>query len=125
MFVRWKITRRAREWKLVDKQHGHYQPVNLLAAYLVESTRIEGKPRQKIIAYLGSIKDTRLAYVTHQHYFWTRAQAALHRLGLPGAQRWEIERKLLVRVPMPSQQAYEAEMERLWKMVGTKRRDTE
>jgi hypothetical protein len=50
MFVRWQQYRSQRpRWLEPDKRHA------LLKATLVESVRVDGKPRQKHISFLGSI----------------------------------------------------------------------
>ncbi len=69
---------------------------NLLAAYLVESKRIDGKPRQRIIAYLGSIRLLYAkAYVRYRKEvvdpvarakrdeFWRTVEAKLNSLDIP------------------------------------------
>jgi hypothetical protein len=67
MYVRWK------KRKSIDKHpEHHWQKASELtySAELVESTRINGKPRQKVLAFLGSIKHSELANVTARFYFW-------------------------------------------------------
>jgi len=67
MFVRW------RERKSVDKQPDHQlwkAGKVTYSAELVESYRLSGKPRQKVLAFLGSIKQSELSSVTNRYYFW-------------------------------------------------------
>ena len=51
MYVKWQVKKRSSAW---------HSRGNLLTATLVECRRIEGKPRQQVVAYLGSV---RLDYV--------------------------------------------------------------
>jgi hypothetical protein len=44
-------------WKKYDRKYGWCDGPGTLQAVLVESSRINGKPRQKIIAALGTIKE--------------------------------------------------------------------
>lgn len=117
MYVRWK--RRAmrkqvyigRKWAIVK---GERKIVNVresrptgeyaLSAQLVESRRVDGKPRQKVIKYLGTINESRIHYVGHRIGFWRTAQAAFKALALPPDQQHTIELALHARVPFPSQE---------------------
>lgn len=91
MYIRWKIKPRANEYG---------KPVNLLIAYLAESHRVNGKPRQKT-TYLASIKDNRLEH--HKEYFWAKVDTIIQHL--PDEQKQKIEQKLSEKVPRPSHQA--------------------
>lgn len=97
MFVRWKKVRRANK-----RYAGKSTPVTLHVAYLVKSERIDGKPRQKTIAYLASIKDYQIQYATHRRYFWQRVKATLQRLTLTEKEVQAIEQALLLRVTIPT-----------------------
>ncbi len=53
MFVRWQRRARGRNY------WGEFHPADNGDAYvgmLVESVRVEGKPRQKVLAYLGTVR---------------------------------------------------------------------
>lgn len=108
MFVRWKKKSRA-DYRMAGKS----TPVTLHVAYLVKSERVNGKPRQKTVAYLASIKDRSIQHVTHRRYFWQRVQASLQPLHLSEQEQHAIEAKLLERVPMPTEEAFNAEMQQL------------
>ena len=67
--MRWK------KRKSVDTRPDHqiYKAGELTySAELVESYRLNGKPRQRVIAFLGSIKQSELASITSRYYFWHR-----------------------------------------------------
>ena len=69
MFVRWQTYRsQARRWNTERA---------LLKAILVESIRVEGKPRQKHIAFLGSMSVDR----SDMRRFWHEVTARFDQLG--------------------------------------------
>jgi len=75
---------------------------DLLVAHLVESKRIDGKPRQKVLAYLGSIRVNRLTTSEDQLHFWRHAQAAFKKAKLTSEQKQAMDVLLLRRVAKPS-----------------------
>ena len=55
MFVRWqeyKSRAKSRRLRAFSKRHGQHR----LRAILVETVRIDGKPHQRYLAYLGSVQ---------------------------------------------------------------------
>lgn len=104
MFVRWKTKPRAGPW------HDAEQPYSLLyTAYLVESKRIGGQPRQRS-TYLASIQDINLEDILEQHAFWQRLEQRLQILNLPPQLRQFVEEHLQARVPRPSEAVYQQEL---------------
>lgn len=107
MFVRWKEKPRDPRWGY-DANHkwrrGARHETKLLVAYLVESKRIDGKPRQKT-HYLASIKERNADKVLPQERFWKDALAKIESISLSPEQRQSIETALLNRVPRPSAEA--------------------
>ncbi len=95
MFVRWKRrpVRRRRPWSPPDEQ--------VLCAYLVENRRVDGRTRQRVVRYLGAIKEGQLAYPLSTDHFWRRVDAALGELGLDDDRRRAIEARLMAAVPRP------------------------
>ena len=58
MFVRWqeyKSQAKSRRLRAFRTKHGQHR----LRAMLVETVRIDGKPHQRYLAYLGSVQGTR------------------------------------------------------------------
>lgn len=53
------------------------------AAYLVKSERVNGKPRQRIIAYLGVIGEGEVS-LRDRLYFWREARKRILKLGVAG-----------------------------------------
>jgi hypothetical protein len=82
-----------------------------LSAQLVESRRIDGKPRQHVIKYLGTIDSHRIQDVGPRMFFWRHVGTALKALALPPEQQRPIELALHERVPFPTKEEIEAERE--------------
>lgn len=98
MYVRWK------SYPLTDPRHAGRQ---LLAAVLVKSVRIDGKPRQRTVAYLGAIHDTLILLPSqpwHRKFFWRDVCERLDRLDLDPDLRARIVVQLARRVPEPAAQ---------------------
>jgi hypothetical protein len=107
MYIRWKKKPRAPRWGY-DEHHvwrrGVRHETRLLVAYLVESQRVNGKPRQKA-RDLACIQEKYLGAVAHQAHFWEHAIARLEGISLPAQHRPSIEAALAKRVPRPSEEA--------------------
>src|SRR5258708_10085528 len=104
IFVRWK------KRKSVDTRPDHqiYRAGELTySAELVESYRLNGKPRQKVIAFLGSIKQSELGSVTSRYYFWhhlmTEKMKAYPLRTLPPEQQHVIFGALQTQVPLSAE----------------------
>lgn len=95
MYIRWKKRR------MVGKFLGS-GPHYALSAVLVENRRIDGKPRQKVIKHLGSIRESGIIYVGHRIGFWQTTSAAFKALALPPDQQRAFELVLCERVPIPT-----------------------
>jgi hypothetical protein len=107
MYIRWKEKPRAPRWDY-DEHHvwrrGVRHETRLLVAYLVESQRVNGKPRQKA-RYLACIQERYLGVLTHQAHFWEHALARLEEIPLSAQHRPSLEAALATRVPRPSAEA--------------------
>ena len=106
MFVRWKSrqTKHAGSWAEYSRNQGKPAP-KLLSAVLVESRRVDGKPRQRVVAYLGSVRDdapTGDDGAWRRRAFWRSVDGKLDGLGLEAGQRDAIEAKLAAVVARPS-----------------------
>jgi aminoglycoside phosphotransferase family enzyme len=100
MFVRWKhkmITKNAHWYQTTRKGEKTHQ------AYLVESKRIDGKPRLKVIAYLGSIRDSEIDAIMHRFYFRRNARALISQHCKDEGQRQRAEEKLAELVEEPDE----------------------
>jgi hypothetical protein len=120
MFIRWKTKPRDPQWGY-DEYHcwrsGVTHKSTLYIAYLVESIRIDGNPRQKTI-YLASIKDTSMAYPSHRLHFWKRVQAKIELLHLSGEQLISIKNALLKRVPDVTREQLKAQDEEMARQMA-------
>jgi hypothetical protein len=74
MFVRFKRVKLARKIGYADEYSLH--------AVLVENYRREGKPRQQIIAYLGSMREKHISDPHLRNQFYSMLQRKLNRLNL-------------------------------------------
>jgi hypothetical protein len=101
MFIRFKRRERVsvstKPWK-ARRRTGKF----VLTAVLVRSERRDGKPRQKVVAYLASIAKEHVEEVPYRRDFWDQVDARLNSLELDPVQRQEVEASLVVVVPRPT-----------------------
>lgn len=62
-------------------EDGTAQPDVCWMATLVESRRVNGKPKQTHVAYLGSMTESGIEIPCWRGYFWEKVTAHLDRLG--------------------------------------------
>ncbi len=93
MFVRWKRRQRSRR----RRPTGEW----VRAAYLVASERVDGLPRQRVVAYLGSIREGHEGQHWHRVDFWAAADKGLGSAGLDDTHRAEVELALAGVVARP------------------------
>jgi hypothetical protein len=91
MYVRWVSRNRAR------KSGG------VLIAQLVESRRIDGKPRKRVRAHLGTCRE-QVDTLRHRFWFYERCDQVLDRLALAPDDRAKVEAQLAARMPRPSEE---------------------
>ncbi len=117
MYVRWKRQKRSKKVKYQAFATGNIpwggpgsnqrpwceKEAYLLTAYLVENTRFDGKPRHKILSYLGSINEEKRTTLGAIEKFWQSVDTHLKALRLKRDQRAAIEEKLQQRVPKVSE----------------------
>ena len=104
MYVRWK--RRPLRRRRIDRSPDWAQ-----SAVLVESRRIDGKPRQRVVRYLGSIREGMLEAIAWQAAFWRDVEWHLDDLGLDEATRRSVVATLLRTVPRPDEAAVQRNAE--------------
>jgi hypothetical protein len=92
MFVRWKSK------SLVQRQY-EISPDRLKYAQLVETTWGSGKPRQKVIKYLASIRESQMGSPDHRRQFWKTIHNKLRKLELDPDLEKKIKNKLEETVP--------------------------
>ena len=105
MYIRWQW---CHERKRKTSRTVWREPVAQRRAILVESVRVDGKPKQRHIAYLGSVShqivgDQCRTYpsVYYRAWWWHHVNAKLDRLGnrVPSDDRRRIEAVLAKEVP--------------------------
>lgn len=108
MYVRWK-SRMTTKGRMPTG-------VRSLSAVLVESHRVNGKPKQKIVAYLGTIHEDKTEYHFRRQAFWESADQTL--AGVTNdQQRLAIEMKLLEKVKRPTTESLAEVKQRLGGLV--------
>jgi hypothetical protein len=119
MYVRWKRrdvvpTHPYRDWnrELWREERKPLPPYRLLSAVLVENKRIDGKPRQRIVQYLGSLRERELEDTDSLARFWERAERRLDELGLDEPTRERAVRALDAVAVRPSAEEVQRYRER-------------
>ena len=100
MYARWK--RRAL------KRVGDGPPAYRLDLVLVESRRVDGRPRQRFVAHLSTIREDRAGDVRQRTWFWQALDAKLDGLGITGDARARIEGIAASRVAPPTPEERDA-----------------
>ena len=95
MFIRWQKYRSVALW------HRRKPPITRVKAILVETVRIDGKPRQKHVAFIASYQDGRLDLIGTGSTFWRDARQRLDRISnqITPADHSKVEAALAQRVP--------------------------
>jgi hypothetical protein len=97
MFIRWHRRPRINRWsgKITDVHWG---------VALTASVRVGGKPRQRHVAYLGGITESRMQSVHQRCWFWDQVSERLYALDnqMTNEDRNRIIAEIAAKVPMPS-----------------------
>jgi hypothetical protein len=89
MFVRWQRRKQGKGERWV--------------AVLVESERVDGTPRQRHVAFLGSILDRHIQYPKRRQHFWEGVRSKMETLpNLQMRDRRAIERRIAEKIPVPT-----------------------
>ncbi len=89
-------------------------------AVLVESTRINGKPRQRFVAHLATILEPLMDMALHRGLFWKEVNEKLNSLHIDDKTKAKITGKLLITIPLPDEArraAEQAELKRLERLL--------
>ncbi len=90
MYIRWK-----RRWRRRRQEWAHY-------AELVECVWVAGRPRQRVVGYLASLRAPYWDAPAHRQRFWAQVDQRLTALGLdPGTQQ-RLAARLAQQVPRPT-----------------------
>jgi hypothetical protein len=88
MYVRFKV--RARKSKGKGKK-----ALRTFHVVLVESSRESGNPRQRIVAYLGSIREEEFSIIQKRYNFLNKLRGKLDALDLDYWTIWELKVKMI------------------------------
>ena len=115
MFVRWqKRKRKSRAFGGGrDRADTHW------AAILAESARVNGKPTQQHVAYLGGITDSAIEIAAQRAFFWREVMRQLDQLAnrVSKDNRTQIEEAIAKKVPRLTRQEYKKCITR-WTELG-------
>jgi hypothetical protein len=118
MFVRWTTRTPWRAYK----DFPHRNPRKSFSAVLVRSERTDGEPRQRIVCYLGHLKEEYLDSQASQLSFWEGVDCHLDALALTLAERRGIEEQLRTVVARPTPEEVERDkhevLDKLLKYFG-------
>jgi hypothetical protein len=79
---------------------GAREPRRSWVAVIVESRRVDGRPRQHLIRYVGSIDSSDVQLLSARRRFWDRADAVLAEFDQKQRERFELA--LSAKVPRPT-----------------------
>jgi hypothetical protein len=80
---------------------------------LIRSVRVNGRPRQVYISYLGSIRESRIPSVPRRLSFWEKIDIKIEALSLKPEEEETITRNINNKVPRPSSQEIEVHKKQL------------
>jgi hypothetical protein len=112
MFVRWqKRKRKSRAFGGGRGTDAHW------AAILAESARIDGKPTQQHISYLGGIADSAIEIAAQRAFFWREVMQQLDQNRVLKEDRERLEQAIAKKVPRLTRQEYDGCIAR-WAELG-------
>ena len=114
MFIRWKRRKKAKPTP-GRRRRWRSDAGDSLYCVLIESQRVNGVPRQKVICYLGSLDENDREKLWLRVDFWDAVDAKLARLDLTRRERAKIEEsigRVVARVPEAEVAAFRLEREK-------------
>ncbi|WP_374027422.1 hypothetical protein ACES2J_12505 [Bdellovibrio bacteriovorus] len=104
MFARWKS-------QLLRKSLRHRgSPKHAYYAIIVEAYKKDGRPAQRLVRYIGGIREQDLNSPFHRKEFWERADRIMAEMNLAPQMRSSFEQKFAAKVPRPSRSELLAEI---------------
>lgn len=104
-------------YQALEKAQATQRSGGLLYCVLVESQRVDGLPRQKVICYLGSLDEGDREKLWLRVDFWDGVEAKLDQLNLFPRERAKIEHSIgliVERVPADEVAKFKREREAWW-----------
>lgn len=112
MFIRWKRRKKA-EPKPGRRPRRRREGGDTLSCVVVESRRVNGSPRQRVVCYLGGFNEIHREKLWLRVDFWDVVRRKLDQLPLGRRERAKIEQSIDRVVPrVPDQEAAEFKKER-------------
>lgn len=112
MFIRWKRRKKAKT--PTGRRIRRSDAGDSLYCVLIESQRVNGAPRHKVICYLGSLDENSREKLWLRVDFWDAVDAKLNKLDLTRRERTKIEESIgqvVARVPEPEATTFRQERE--------------
>lgn len=113
MFIRWKRRKKAKA-RPGRRRRWRSDAGDSLYCVLIESFRVNGAPRQRVICYLGSLDENDREKLWLRVDFWEAVDAKLAGLDLTRRERTKIEEsisRVVARVPEAEAAAFRLERE--------------
>jgi hypothetical protein len=103
MYVRWQSRKLNKNTRWREAGDVHWR------AFLVENVRVDGKPTQRHIAYLGGITERNIAHEkpAHRIYFWSGVEQKLAVLNFSAKERTAIMQVIAKKVPRVTSGQYQ------------------
>jgi len=114
MFIRWKRRKKA-QTPTGRRRRRRSDAGDSLYCVLIESQRVNGAPRQKVICYLGSLDENNREKLWLRVDFWDAVDAKLAKLDLTRREKAKIEDsigRVVARVPEAEAAAFRLEREK-------------
>jgi hypothetical protein len=103
MYVQWQSRKLKKNTRWRKRGDVHWR------AILVENVRVDGKPTQRHIAYLGGITERNIAHEkpAHRIYFWNGVGQKLAVLNFSAQERTTIMQLIAKKVPRVTSREYQ------------------
>lgn len=103
MYVQWQSRKLNKNTRWRKRGDVHWR------AILIKNVRVDGKPTQRRIAYLGGITERNIAHEkpAHRIYFWNGVKQKLAVLNFSAKERTTIMQMIAKRVPRVTSRQYQ------------------
>jgi hypothetical protein len=122
MYIRWQYRWRAGRPQFDPYWQDDGTPVQDVhwSAIIVESTRVNGKPKQRHVAYLAGFTESAIKIDAQRCFIWDSITDRLDRLGnrITPADRQKIEAAVAEKVPRPTPVEYKEIARRSAQIIG-------
>jgi hypothetical protein len=115
MYIRWQSRKRRRS------QYGDWRKSDVhWSAILVENARVDGKPKQRHVAYLAGFTESAIKIMAQRCHLWDQIDHRLDRLSnqITSDDRAKIETVLAARIPRPTTAEYKDSARKAAELLG-------